>query len=170
MLHQFARGTGPTETFRLHNRIGGCELRLLAICWCVGPARIERLAAANCNLALHLLFGLCRHQPMIHAPLQHQLVMAAGFRNLAMVEDQNAVAADYARQAVRKDQRSPAFHQTVQRILDNRFVFRVDGGQRFVQHQNWRIAQNGAGDGNALALSARQADAAFADHRCITVR
>ena len=64
-----------------------------------------------------------------------------------------------------EDQRRAALHQPVERLLDHRLVFGVDRGQRLVEHQDRRVAQQGAGDGDALALAAGEADAALADHR-----
>ena len=54
-------------------------------------------------------------------------------------------------------------------LLDHRLVLGIDRGQRLVQHQDRRIAQHGAGDRDALALPARQLDAALADHRVVAV-
>ena len=70
---------------------------------------------------------------------------------------------------MRQDQRGAAGHQSVERLLDHRLVLRIDRGQRLVQHQDGRIAEQRAGDGDALALAARQACPAFADHRLVAV-
>ena len=70
---------------------------------------------------------------------------------------------------MRQDQRGAAGHQPVQRLLDHRLVLGVDRGQRLVQHQDRRVAQQRAGDGDALALAAGEPCAAFADHRLIAV-
>ena len=48
-------------------------------------------------------------------------------------------------------------HQPVERLLDHRLVLGVDRGQRLVEDQDRRIAQQGAGDREALALAAGQA-------------
>ena len=48
-------------------------------------------------------------------------------------------------------------HQPIQRLLDHRLVLGIDRRQRFVQHQDRRVAQQRAGDGDALTLAARQA-------------
>ena len=71
---------------------------------------------------------------------------------------------------MRQDQRGAAGHQPIQRLLDDRLVLRIDRGQRLVQHQDRRVAQQRAGDGDALALAAGQARAALADHRLVAVR
>ena len=43
-------------------------------------------------------------------------------------------------------------HQVAQALLDQRLGFGVEAGGGFVQDQNARIGQNGARDGDALAL------------------
>ena len=88
--------------------------------------------------------------------------MAAGLDHAALVQHQAAVGADHAGQAVRQDH-AAAFHQPVQRLLDQRLVLGVDRGQRLVQDQDGRVAQQRAGDRQALALSAGQLQPAFAD-------
>ena len=96
--------------------------------------------------------------------------MGAALDHPAAVQHQDAVAADHARQAVRQHQRGAALHQPVQRLLDHRLVLGVDRGQRLVQHQDRRVAQQGAGDGDALALAAGQLHALLADHGPIALR
>ena len=70
---------------------------------------------------------------------------------------------------MRQDQRGAPDHQPIQRLLDHRLVLCVDRGQRLVQHQDRRVAQQRPGDGDALALAAREARAAFADHGLIAI-
>ena len=53
-------------------------------------------------------------------------------------------------------------HQPVERVLHQPLAFRVERGGRFVEQQQRRVAQQRAGDGDALALAARQPRAAFA--------
>ncbi|MDT4855897.1 hypothetical protein FQZ97_902700 [compost metagenome] len=107
--------------------------------------------------------GLFAHQAVVQAASRHQLGMRAGFHDAALVQDQAAVRTDDAGQPVRQDQRRAAGHQPVERLLDERFVFGVDRGQRFVQDQDGGVAQQGAGDRHALALAAGQLEAALAD-------
>ena len=40
----------------------------------------------------------------------------------------------------------------VERLLHQDFIFRVERGSGFVQQQDRRVLENGAGDGEALAL------------------
>ena len=69
-----------------------------------------------------------------------------------------------------QNEHGAALHELFERVLDHRFVFGVDRGERFVEHQDRRIAQQGAGDGDALALAAREAQAPLADHGAVALR
>ncbi len=59
-----------------------------------------------------------------------------------------------------------AGHEIFQALLYQAFIFGIERAGRFVQQQQRRVAQHGAGYGNALALTARQGYAAFADQAC----
>ena len=48
-------------------------------------------------------------------------------------------------------------------VLHQRFALGIERGGRLVEQEQRRLAQNGARDGDALALAARQRDAALAD-------
>ena len=55
-------------------------------------------------------------------------------------------------------------HHVAQVIEDLVFGLRVDAGESVVEDQNARVADQGAGNGGALFLSAGKRDAALADH------
>ena len=54
-------------------------------------------------------------------------------------------------------------------IEDLVFRLRVDAGERVIQDQYSRIADEGPGDCGALFLPARERNAAFADHRFVAL-
>ena len=62
------------------------------------------------------------------------------------------------------DEAGAAFAQHAQRLLDAAFAFGVQRGGSFVENQDRRVFEQRAGDGQALALAARQAQAVVADH------
>ena len=64
---------------------------------------------------------------------------------------------------VRDDQDRLAADQTGQRRLDERLVLDVQTGRRLVEQDDGRILEEGARNGNALALAARKGAAVFAD-------
>jgi hypothetical protein len=57
-----------------------------------------------------------------------------------------------------------------QRLLHQLLAFGVERRGRLVEQQDRRVAQDGAGDRDALALAARQHDAALADRRVVALR
>ena len=71
---------------------------------------------------------------------------------------------------MREDQRRAALHQPIERLLDDRLVLGVDRGERLVEDQDGGVAEQRAGDGDALALATGQPDAALAHHRLIALR
>jgi hypothetical protein len=95
---------------------------------------------------------------------------AAALGDAAAVQHQDAVAADDARQAMGQHQRRAPLHQQVERLLDGGLVLGVDRRQGLVQHQDRGVAQQRAGDGDALALAARQLHALLADDGGIALR
>ena len=58
-------------------------------------------------------------------------------------------------------------HQLLQAFLDRRLDLRIERRGRLVEHQDRRVLQDDAGDGDALALAAGELDAALADMRGI---
>src|SRR5258708_831196 len=54
--------------------------------------------------------------------------------------------------------------------VDSRTCSAISRGKRLVEHQDGRVAQQGTGDGEPLALAARELDALLADHRRVALR
>ena len=73
-------------------------------------------------------------------------------------------------QMVRDDDRGAAGHEVLERLDDRLFGRRVERGRRLVENQNRRVADDGAGDGDALALAAGEGHAAVADHGRVALR
>src|SRR5229473_5290407 len=71
---------------------------------------------------------------------------------------------------MRDHEGSTAFHQIRQPFLYERLGLRIQARSGFVQYENSRIGENSAGDRNALALSAGQLHAAFADDGIVLLR
>ena len=96
--------------------------------------------------------------------------MASTLDHAPVVEHEDAIGADHAGEPVREDQRGAPAHQPIECFLDDGFAFRVDGRQRFVEHEDGRVAQQRARDRDALALAPRQPHAALADDGLIALR
>src|SRR5437879_13537474 len=71
---------------------------------------------------------------------------------------------------MRDHQRRSTALEALERLLDGRLAFGVDTRERFVQHQDWRILQESAGDRQALALTTRKPNATLADERVVAAR
>ena len=113
---------------------------------------------------------LSGHQAVVDAIfVLQQLAGRALFDQLAALEHDDAVRVGHARKTVGDDQRGAAALQMIERLLDGRFVFRVNTRQGFVQHQDRCVLEQRAGDGQALALPARQAHAALTDERRVAI-
>ncbi|MBV6467016.1 MAG: hypothetical protein PGMFKBFP_02348 [Anaerolineales bacterium] len=107
---------------------------------------------------------------LVQPALREQFVVAAALDDSPVGHDQDQVGAADGGESVRDHKRGASLHQAVERLLDEQFGLRVHAGGGVVQDQNARGHQQGAGDGDALALSARKRHAALAHHRLVAVR
>ena len=96
-----------------------------------------------------------------------KLVEPAGFDDAALVHEDDAVGVAHGGEPVRDDEGGAAIAQLVDRQLDALLGFDVERAGRFVEHQDRRILEDRAGDGDALALAAGKLRAALADHRIV---
>ena len=96
--------------------------------------------------------------------------MRSGRDGPAPVQHHDAVRIHHRRKAVRDHDGGAAARKPVQRVLDQPLVFRVERARRLVQQQHGRVAEDGAGDGEALALAGGEAHAAFAEIAVIALR
>ena len=71
---------------------------------------------------------------------------------------------------MRDDQRGAAQSQAVECLADFGFADRVEVRRCFVQDQDGRVFEQRAGNRHALALAARQLQAALADGRVVALR
>ena len=83
------------------------------------------------------------------------------------VDDDQPVQRGDGRKPVGDGDHRLAAHQQLQLALDRRLDLAVERRGRLVEHQDRRVLQQHAGDGDALALAARELDAALADMRVI---
>ena len=90
------------------------------------------------------------------------------FDDRAVVHRENQIGVPHGREAVRDHERRPAEHEPVERIEDDRFGPRIDRCGRLVENQDAGVLQERPCDAEALALAARQANAALADLRLVS--
>ena len=81
----------------------------------------------------------------------------------AAIEDDQLVHPSHRREAVCDHDGGSALEQGPERVLDQCLAFRIERARRLVEHEDGRILQYGARNRHALALPARQLDAALTD-------
>ncbi len=105
----------------------------------------------------------------IHSVILQKRLVSTLFDQFAIFEHEDHVCvADSAEMMCDDDGRS-TLHQLVQGFDDRLFGGRIQTHGRLVKNQDGRIANDRPGDGNSLALTARERDAALADHRVVAV-
>ena len=160
----------PRQRLGADNRLGIGALRAQP----VGRARRRRreplIGFADARIDRRIVRRLRRHQLRVRAVRRQQRGVVAALHQPTLVEHQNLVAGHHARKPVRHDQRRAPRHQALQRLLNRRLVFGVHAGQRLIEDQNRRVAQQRAGDRDPLPLAARKPMPPLADHRLVALR
>lgn len=93
--------------------------------------------------------------------------VCAFFDDAAFVEDDEPVHRGNGGEAVGDGDDGFAFHHFVEAFLDGGFNFGIERAGGFVKQQDGCVFEHHAGDGDALALSAGEFHAAFADVRVV---
>ena len=122
-----------------------------------------------CGIHSLLHVGLGLMQPRVDTIVGEQLGMLAGFDDLAALQDNDSVGALQGTEAVGDGDGCAALDQVVERELDFAFGFGVDRGCGFVEDEDARIDQQGAGDADALTFAAGEQLASLANQRVITI-
>lgn len=108
-------------------------------------------------------------QGRIRAVRFKQALVRALLDDFSMVDDQNHVGLTDGRKPVRNDERGCALHQRVRRLLNQHFGFRVHGAGGLVEHENLRLGDHRAGEGNELFFARGELVAALAHVRVIAL-
>ena len=96
--------------------------------------------------------------------------MRAGGDNAPGLHHQDTVGPAHRGQAMRHHQRGAAARGGRQGLLHRLFALGIERAGRLIEQQDGRVAQDGAGDGDALALAAGEGDAAGTEMRCHALR
>jgi hypothetical protein len=86
-----------------------------------------------------------------------------------LVQQHDAVRQADGGKAMGDDQRGPSLHQHPQGGVDPLLHLDVDGARGIVEDEDGRVDQEGAGDGDALALTARERVAALTHHGVVAL-
>src|SRR3989449_5999344 len=87
-----------------------------------------------------------------------------------VLEDDELRAALQQARAMGDQDDGAAAHQPPDRLHDRCLRLVIDGARRLVQDEHWAVLQEGPGNGDALALAARELDAALAHLGVIGLR
>ena len=109
----------------------------------------------------NLLFELHFVEVAVDAAEGEEVVVLAALDDAAVVEYEDLVGAADGRKAVGDGEDGAAAHGFVEGVLDGALGFGVEGAGGFVEDEDGRVAQERAGDGEALALAAGEALSGF---------
>src|SRR5919202_1942854 len=112
-------------------------------------------------------FELQAGQAGIEAVPGDEAVVVALLDDAALVHDEDPPGPEHGGEPVGDDERGPIQHQPFERLLHEHLGFGVERARRLVEEEHGRVLEDGAGDGDALALAARERDAALAERRRI---
>src|SRR5208282_5905447 len=126
------------------------------------------LARSQKEIALNaVLLGI---EIVIAAAHGVEFFVGAVFDNLSLLDDQNLIGAADRRKPMRDHERGAPLHQVGKTLLNQLLRFRVETGSGFIENQDARFRQNGAGYRNSLPLSSGKLYSALADDGVVLVR
>lgn len=96
-----------------------------------------------------------------------QFLMRPVLDEAPAVDREDAVGTAYCRKAVSDHDGGAPLANAPHVVLDDPLALVVECARRFVEDQDARVGDEGAGDCDPLPLSAREAAAAFADKRIV---
>ena len=96
--------------------------------------------------------------------------MRALLDDASMIHDEHTAAREHGGEPVGDDKCRAPPHQVRERGLDRGLALGIKRRGRLVEQEKRRVAQNSAGDGDPLALAAREHNAALADRRVESLR
>src|SRR5690606_24756675 len=105
----------------------------------------------------------------VETALAQQLVVGAAFDDSALVHDEDLVGGLDGGEAVRDHEGGAAAAEVLESVPDEGLALGVEAGGGLVEDEDARIGDDGARDGDALALAAGELDAALADDGVVAV-
>ena len=102
-------------------------------------------------------------QLMIQTVLLHQLIVGSMLYQPAIVKNKDLVRIHNCTEAVSDHNNRLTFHQSGNRLLHQDFILRVEGCCGLVKQNDGSVFQQGAGNGNTLALTAGKSAAVFTE-------
>ncbi len=96
--------------------------------------------------------------------------MAALLHEPPLLHHEDAVGAHHARKAMRDENGRAPFGEALERFAQGFLALGIERGGGLVEQQDRRVAQEGAGNGDALLLPAGEAPREFAHGRLVALR
>src|SRR5579883_2994212 len=115
-----------------------------------------------------LFRSMMREDAAVEVATGEQLFVGAAVDEFALAQDKDSVGPANLREAMGDEQRGAALQEATNGSLYLILRRAVDGAGGVVENQDARVGEQGAGDGDTLALAAGERDAALADHRLVT--
>ena len=110
-----------------------------------------------------LALGLALHHAGEDAAQLQQLCGQVLFCHYAVLQHHDLIRAGNGAHPMSNDENSFVPDEAGKRFLNRRFIFNVQTGSCLVQQNDWRVFQEGTGDGNALPLAAGKLAVVLAD-------
>src|SRR5579863_5206250 len=147
--------------------VGGLHITVLAI----GGVRVDSNGIAFAGSEEKILFDsvLAGVEIIVTTARGVEFGMRAPFDNLTLLHDHDLIGAADGGKAVRDDEGGASLHEIGETVLDHFLGFGIEARRCLVENEDAGLGENGAGDGDALALAAGELDAALADDRVIFV-
>src|SRR5215510_12255721 len=95
--------------------------------------------------------------------LAQQLVVTPRFDDRSILDDEDAISIDDGMQAMCDHDRRPPLAEVLDRALNLPLGFGIERSRRLVEQDDRRVLEQGACDGDALALAAGELQAVLAD-------
>ena len=105
----------------------------------------------------------------VDAVLGEELGVGAALGDAAAVEDEDLVRLEDGAEAVGDDDAGAVREDALEGLLDEAFGFAVETAGGFIEDEDARVAQDDAGEGDALFFTAAEAVAALADDGVVAI-
>ncbi len=95
--------------------------------------------------------------------------MSTHFHYVSVVEDDNEVGMSDGAESVGDDEASAVLHELAERLLNKLFALRIEVAGGFIEDEDFGICEDGACDGESLALPSAEFDTPFTDDGVVAV-
>lgn len=112
---------------------------------------------------------ICLHHLRIHAILLDEFAVRALFDDATAFDDDDLVGLEDGVEAMRNGEGCASLHEFARGFFKQGFGLGVKAGGGFVEDEDGRILEEGAGKGESLCLSAAETRSAFADDGLVLV-